>query len=158
MKAKVTNKRKLIPLLAIFMISGLIYVMLEILWRGYSHWTMFVCAGVCGIVMMGINDGLLKFDTDFRIQVVVSAFLCTTAELIFGLIFNSDFTIWDYRDMIGTIHCLNDQINIFFILIWGIISVFGLPFLDWMQWKLGLGPRPYYRIGDRKIYLWRRRS
>lgn len=155
---KRTNKRKLIPLLIIFITSGLTYVMLEILWRGYSHWTMFVCAGVCGLVMAGINDNLLSFDTDFRIQVVVSALLCTAAELIFGLIFNSDFTIWDYRNMVGTIHCLNDQINIFFILIWGAISVFGLPFLDWMQWKLGLGPRPYYRIGDRYIYPWRRRS
>lgn len=158
MKAKIVNKKKLIPLLIIFITSGLIYTVLEMLWRGYSHWTMFICAGVCGIVMMGINDGLLKFDTDFRVQVLVSALLCTAAELIFGLIFNSDFTIWDYRDMIGTIHFLNDQINIFFILIWGIISVFGLPFLDWMQWRLGLGPRPYYKIGDRYIYPWRGRS
>ena len=76
MKAKIVNKKKLIPLLIIFITSGLIYTVLEMLWRGYSHWTMFICAGVCGIVMMGINDGLLKFDTDFRVQVFFFFFLC----------------------------------------------------------------------------------
>lgn len=145
--------KKTFPYSIIFLISGIIYVVLEILWRGHSHWTMFVCAGLCGLVMAGINNNLLEFDTDFRIQVVVSALCCSMAEFLFGLAFNQDFTIWDYRDTWGTLHFLGDQVNILFFGIWILISIFALPFLDWLQWKMGLEKKPYYRIGKRIYYL-----
>lgn len=146
------NKKIVIPYMAIFIISGLIYVGLELLWRGRSHWTMFLCAGLCGLVMANINNNWLEFDTDFRIQVCASALLCSTFEFLFGIIFNGDFSIWDYRGLWGTIHILNDQVNILFLGVWLLISCFGLPFLDWMQWKLGLAREPYYRIGQKYIY------
>lgn len=148
------NKKILIPYTIIFIVSGFIYTALELLWRGYTHWTMFVCAGFCGLAMANINNNWLEFDTDFRIQVVASALVCTVMEFIFGIIFNGDFTIWDYRGLWGTIHWLGDQVNVLFFGIWMIISLFGLPFLDWMQWKLGLEEKPYYRIGDRYFYSW----
>lgn len=148
------NKKMLIPYSIIFTISGLIYIMLELAWRGRTHWTMFVCAGLCGLVMANVNNNLLKFDTDFRIQVLVSALCCTTFEFLFGIIFNGDFSIWDYRNTWGTIHVLDDQINILFFGIWIIISVFGLPFLDWLQWKLNLEEKPYYRIGQKYFCPW----
>ena len=128
--------------------------MLELLWRGRSHWTMFVCAGLCGLVMANVNNNLLKFETDFRIQVIVSTLCCSAFEFLFGLIFNGDFTIWDYRGMWGTIHWLGDQVNLLFFGVWILISIFALPFLDWMQWKLGLEEKPYYRIGRKYFYPW----
>lgn len=148
------NKKILIPYTIIFIISGFIYTALELLWRGYTHWTMFVCAGFCGLAMANINNNWLKFDTDFRIQIVASALVCTLMEFIFGMIFNGDFTIWDYRGLWGTIHWLGDQVNILFFGVWILISLFSLPFLDWMQWKLGLEEKPYYRIGGRYFYPW----
>ena len=148
------TKKKIISLFIMFNISGLIYILLELLWRGRSHWTMFICAGLCGLVMANVNNNLLKFDTDFRIQVLVSALCCSMFEFLFGIIFNGDFTIWDYRGMWGTIHWLGDQVNILFFGVWILISIFALPFLDWMQWKLGLEERPYYRIGQRYFYPW----
>ena len=147
-------KKFIIPYGIIFIISGLIYICLELLWRGHSHWTMFLCAGLCGLVMANINNNLLTFETDSRKQVLVSALCCTICEFLFGIIFNGDFTIWDYRNTWGTIHCLGDQVNILFFGIWILISIFGLPFLDWMQWKLGLENKPYYKIGQKYIYPW----
>lgn len=148
------NKKILIPYTIIFIVSGFIYTALELLWRGYTHWTMFVCAGLCGLAMANINNNWLEFDTDFRIQIIASALVCTAMEFIFGIIFNGDFTIWDYRGLWGTIHWLGDQVNILFFGVWMLISLFSLPFLDWMQWKLGLEEKPYYRIGDRYFYPW----
>lgn len=29
-----------------------------------------------------------------------------------------------------------------------------IPFLDWMQWKLDLENKPYYRIGQNYFYPW----
>lgn len=148
------DKKILIPYTVIFLVSGFIYTALELLWRGYTHWTMFVCAGLCGLAMANINNNWLEFDTDFRIQVVASALVCTLMEFIFGIIFNGDFTIWDYRGLWGTIHWLGDQVNVLFFGAWVVISLFGLPLLDWMQWKLGLAEKPYYRIGRRIIRPW----
>lgn len=144
-------KKIIIPYSIIFIISGLIYILLELLWRGRSHWTMFICAGLCGLVIANVNNNLLSFETDFRIQVVVSALCCTGFEFLFGLIFNGNFTIWDYRGIWGTIHWLGDQVNILFFGVWLLISLFALPFLDWMQWKLGIEQKPYYKIGKYKI-------
>ena len=146
------NAKKFIPLFVIFNISGFIYIILELLWRGYSHWTMYLCAGLCGLVMAAINDNWFKMDTDFRFQVLASAVSCTIMEFFFGIVFNGDFSIWDYRGLWGTIHFLGDQVNILFFGMWMLISIFALPFLDWMQWKLGIGQRPYYRIGR---WYWR---
>lgn len=152
------NKKIIIPYLTIFIISGLIYIILELLWRGHTHWTMFLCAGLCGLVMANINNNLLEFDTDFLEQVFCSALCCTTFEFLFGIIFNGDFSIWDYRGLWGTIHALGDQVNILFFGIWIIISFFSLPFLDWLQWKLGLAEKPYYRIGWKYFYPWERKE
>lgn len=146
--------KRLIPLLIIFNVSGIIYVCLEILWRGYSHWTMYLCAGICGLIMAAINDNWFSFETDFRIQVLASAISCTIMEFFFGITFNGDFSIWDYRGVWGTLHILGDQVNILFIGMWVIISLFALPFLDWMEWKLGLEEKPYYRIGRRYVRPW----
>ena len=151
-------KQKIIPYGSIFIISGLIYTMLELMWRGRTHWTMFLCAGLCGLVMANVNNNLLEFDTDFLKQVVVSALCCTGFEFLFGIMFNRDFSIWDYRELWGTIHILGDQVNILFFGIWIIISVFSLPFLDWLQWKLGLAEKPYYKIGNRYFYPWGRKE
>ena len=150
--------KKVIPYGVIFVTSGLIYIMLELLWRGRTHWTMFLCAGLCGLVMANINNNWLEFDTDFRIQVFVSALMCSTFEFFFGIIFNGDFSIWDYRGMWGTIHALGDQVNVIFFGIWIIISVFGLPLLDWIQWKLEVAEEPYYRIGRREFRPWERKE
>lgn len=151
-------EKKIIPYGVIFVTSGLIYIVLELLWRGRTHWTMFLCAGLCGLVMANINNNWLEFDTDFRIQVFVSALMCSTSEFFFGIMFNGDFSIWDYRGMWGTIHALGDQVNIIFFGIWIIISVFGLPLLDWIQWKLEVAEEPYYRIGRWFIRPWERKE
>lgn len=38
---------RVIKPLVLFGIGGLIYVMIEVIWRGYSHWTMFLLGGLC---------------------------------------------------------------------------------------------------------------
>ena len=146
--------KKISPLTTIFCISGFIYTMLELLWRGRTHWTMFICAGLCGLVMAAVNDNLFEFETDYRLQVFTAALMCSIMEFFFGIIFNGDFTIWDYRGLWGTLHIFGDQVNVLFFGVWIVISFFALPFLDWMQWKLGLEDKPYYRIGYHYWYPW----
>ena len=34
--------------LFLFDVGGLLYVLIELIWRGHSHWTMFILGGLCG--------------------------------------------------------------------------------------------------------------
>ena len=144
----------LISFLFIYTFSGLTYYLVEIVYRGYSHWTMFVCAGVCGLGLAMVNDGGYRFETDYRIQVTTGAALCTFLEFIVGKLFNSNYDIWDYRGMFGTLKIFDDQVNLLFVGVWIIITAIAIPMPDLIQWQLGVGQMPYYKIGKKYIYLW----
>ena len=144
----------LISFLFIYTLSGLMFYLAEILYRGYSHWTIFVCAGICGLGLALINDGGYRFETDYRIQIMSGAALCTFLSFIVGKLFNGNYEIWDFRGMIGTLRIFDNQVNLFFVGLWIIIAVIAIPILDFVQWQLGVGNKPYYRIGKKYFYPW----
>jgi len=39
----------------LFCVSGLIYITIELLWRGFSHWAMFIVAGLASIPIGLLN-------------------------------------------------------------------------------------------------------
>ena len=148
--------KQLSKILAIGTFSGLVYVSLELLYRQTSDITMFFLAFMVGIILTFINDEIIEYTTPFEFQVLAGTLVSTCFEFIFGMLFNQDYHIWDYRALSGSF--LFDQVNIFFIGAWALICVFGIPLLDTIQWKLGLGPAPYYCFlltGDKKYYLFK---
>ena len=40
----------------LFISFGLMYMGLEILWRGYTHWTMGIAGGICGVIVGYFNE------------------------------------------------------------------------------------------------------
>ena len=40
----------------LFLIYGFMYYLIEVLYRGYSHWSMFILGGVCGVVIGLLNE------------------------------------------------------------------------------------------------------
>jgi hypothetical protein len=71
-----------------------------------------------------------------------------------GKLFNGNYEIWDYRGMIGTLRIFDNQVNLFFVGLWIIIAAIAIPILDFIQWQLGVGNKPYYRIGKKYFYPW----
>ena len=47
---------KLLKYLALGTLGGMIYVLIELMWRGYSHWSMFLLGGICFIALGLINE------------------------------------------------------------------------------------------------------
>ena len=47
--------KKLLQHIPIAVIGGLMYMGIEILWRGHTHWTMGVLGGLC-FVLIGLLD------------------------------------------------------------------------------------------------------
>ena len=83
----------------LFTVGGGIYVALELLWRGRSHWTMFCLGGGCFLAIGELGKGLRGVPRPVR--AVLGSGVCTLGELVTGLAFNRDFGIWDYRMLPG---------------------------------------------------------
>lgn len=139
-------KTRLLKMISIGTFGGLLYVLLEYLWRGYSHPTMFLLAFFVSQILMILNDTILPKDTYYEVQVLMGTFYCCVFEHVFGVIFNSNYTIWDYRSLPFTLHWTNDQVNLMFCLLWLFICMWGIPLMDFIQWKTGLGDKPRYRF------------
>ncbi len=83
----------------IFLFGGVIYSIIEVVTRGYTHWSMTLTAGIALSIMYHRysthpDDGLLK-------KCLFGAVTITFCELISGIILNIilGWNVWDYSDM-----------------------------------------------------------
>ena len=74
--------------LIIFGIGGLLYYLVEILYRGYSHYTMIILGGLCFMVIGSLNENIFKWDMSIISQMFLSSIFISVLELIFGYILN----------------------------------------------------------------------
>ena len=81
----------------LFTAGGGTYVALALLYRGRSHWTMFALSGGCFLAIGQLGRKMPGMNPVLR--AVLGSGICTAGELLTGLIFNSGYTIWDYRDL-----------------------------------------------------------
>lgn len=82
-------------------IGGLVYMGIEILWRGHTHWSMGVLGGLC-FVFIGLLDEWFEHPP-LLLQMLQGAAIVTALELITGIIVNLHlgWDVWDYSDMPG---------------------------------------------------------
>ena len=97
----------------LFTVGGGLYVSLELLWRGRSHWTMFMLGGGCFLAIGELGKALNRVPRAAR--AAVGSGVCTIGELLTGLTFNRDYSIWDYRELPGN---FRGQICLPFSLLW----------------------------------------
>ena len=116
MKMKLNNTIKNI---IIFLIFGISYYLLEILWRGYSHWTMIVVGGLCGLLIGLINEITPKMNT--VLQMLLGSIIVTIIEFVTGYIINIklDLNIWDYSNLKFNIL---GQVSLLFSILWFFLS------------------------------------
>ena len=81
----------------IYAAGGLLYGLIEILWRGWTHWSMVLCGGLCFLVMYLISGLPLCL---MKKCVLSSAAICT-AEFYTGCLVNLrlGWNVWDYSHM-----------------------------------------------------------
>ena len=84
---------------AIFLTGGSAYVGLELLWRGYSHGSMFAAGGLC-LLLIG-HLGEVKPRLPLPLRILAGAAIITMVELGTGLLVNRDYRGWDYRHQPG---------------------------------------------------------
>ncbi len=132
--------------------SGYVYVCLELLWRGYSDISMMFCASICAIPMIVLNN-FLTYEADFLLQIIDCTFFATACEWITGLIVNTDYRIWDYREIWG--HSPDGQVCIPYMFLWALIAVVIIPLMDYIDWKVfdyKKDTPPYYKVFGKVIF------
>lgn len=92
-------RRLTIAAICAFFIGGFGYYSIEVLYRGFSHVTMWFCGAICllGIFMIEWQ----KHDAPILKRALYSALFITATEFVFGLVFNLwlGLGVWDYSDM-----------------------------------------------------------
>lgn len=86
--------------LTVFSFGGLAYGLLEIIWRGQTHISMFFVGGLC-FLLITLIDGAELFSGAILLEAPVCAFTVTAIELVSGLIVNvgMDLSVWDYSSL-----------------------------------------------------------
>jgi len=72
------------------------YMVIEILWRGYSHWTMALTGGVCFFIIY-MNEELFFYAPLWK-RCLVGSLAVTLIELVEGFFVNIllGWAVWDY--------------------------------------------------------------
>ena len=128
----------------LFCIGAVVYALIEILWRGYTHWTMAVLGGSLFLLIGGINNWL-PWDMPLCLQAIIGSLMVTGAEFIAGLILNIwlELGIWDYSQMPFNIL---GQICPQFMAAWAGLSVVAILLDDYVRYIVFGEEKPHYKL------------
>ena len=87
----------------VFFIGGLSYGLVEILYRGYTHWSMVLTGGAVILTFYYLMP--LLFQLPLWLSALLGATIITIYEFAMGCVVNLWFKmgVWDYSDLPGNI-------------------------------------------------------
>ncbi|CAK7017163.1 hypothetical protein ACF3M2_16030 [Tissierella carlieri] len=137
--------KQLIKYLILFIIGGISYFFIEILWRGYSHMTMLILGGLCFILVGLIGEHYFTFNKSLLLQQVISCLIITVLELVFGLILNlgMGLDIWDYSNLKFN---FMGQICLKYSILWFFLSLPTIILYDYIRYWIFGEEKPYYKF------------
>lgn len=133
----------------LFLIGGLIYMGIELLWRQRTHWTMGIVGGIC-FVEIGLINEIISWDLPLIKQALIGASLVTINEFIAGVIINIwlGWNVWDYSQLPFNIL---GQVCLPFFFLWILVSVIAIILDDYLRYRFFDEEWPTYFIG-RKVF------
>ena len=137
-KLKITTKYSFLGV-----IGSIVYMSLEVLWRGHTHWTMGVLGGIC-FICLGLINEILSWETPLVLQMLIGGTIITVLEFITGCIVNLwlGWNVWDYSELP---YNLLGQISLFSSIGWVGLSLVGIILDDFIRWKFFDEEKPHYR-------------
>ena len=111
----------------LFIIGGIGYSLIEILWRGYTHPSMGVLGGICLIAIWFINY-YLRNEARF-IRAFFCALIITLLEFMSGVLLNIvlKLDVWDYYQ---TPFNIIGQVCLPYSFLWFLLSYFVIYIMD----------------------------
>lgn len=115
--------------MTLFSIGGGAYVGLELLYRGFSHISMFAAGGLCFLLIGQLRRAPMSRPA----RVGCGTGIITAVELATGLLFNRDYQVWDYRSQPGN---FLGQVCPQFMALWVPLTVAALALYGWVEPKV----------------------
>lgn len=124
--------------------GGLVYNCVELLWRGWTHWSMTLCGGLCFIVY-GLQNEYVNWEMPLCSQLVIGATLTTGIEFIFGYIVNIllNLHVWDYSN---TPYNFMGQICLVMWFAWVALGIVAIPVDDYIRYFIFHEEKPRYNL------------
>lgn len=125
-------------------VGGLLYILIELIWRGRSHWTMFLLGGIC-FIYLGLINEVLPWSMPLWQQILIGAIGITILEFVTGCIVNLwlGWGVWDYSGLPGN---LLGQICPQYFVLWLPVALAGIVLDDWIRYRKFGEERPHYRL------------
>lgn len=136
--------KKILKMLVLSLIGGISYMLVEIAYRGHTHWTMLIVGGVC-FVLIGAQNELYTWEMPLVLQCIVGSLIVTTTEFLSGCIINIKlgWGVWDYS---GLPCNLFGQICLLFSCLWVLLSVPAIILDDYLRYWLFGAEKPRYKL------------
>ena len=135
---------KLSKYIFLWAMGGCLYYSFELIFRGFSHWTMFVLGGSC-FLFIYIQGKIVKWKDSVFIQVIRCIIFVTSMEFITGIIVNKwlDLNVWDYSRLPFQ---LFGQICLPFMIIFSGLCVLGILISSQLAHWFYKEEKPHYHI------------
>ncbi len=106
----------------VLMLGAIMYGLIEIVWRGYTHWSMVITGGICFLLVYRIA----MLDSSLLLRSFAGAAVITAIEFAVGVTVNIVFKldVWDYSDMPLN---LFGQICPLYSLFWFLLCLIAIP-------------------------------
>lgn len=137
------NKNAL-KMVVLLLFGSMTYFCIEILWRGYSHISMFFVGGICFIGIGAINE-YFPWTLGIVQQAILGASFVTIMELVSGYVLNIklNLNVWDYSDVAFNIM---GQICLPYFFAWIALSAIAIIVDDYLRYWLFDEEKPYYQL------------
>lgn len=112
--------------LILISIMGILYFIIEIAYDGDSSYLMMICGGLSGFIG-GLLNQFYNFKMKIWLQSIIITIVILALEFTFGVFFNADYSIWDYRNLPFNV---SGQICLYFGLIWFVLFS---PLIIWLD-------------------------
>lgn len=125
----------------IFYIGGMFYCTVELLWRQWTHGSMFLLGGLCFYLVGGLDK---RFRMPVLAQMLLGALIVTFFEFWTGILVNRvmHLNVWDYSHVPMN---FMGQICVPFTLLWFPLSGIGIFCEDYLRHALFHEPLPAFR-------------
>ena len=128
----------------LYVIGGIIYYLIEIAWRGHSHWTMCLLGGFC-FLCIGLINEFFTWEIKIWKQAIYGTALITVLEFFSGCIINIwlGWNVWDYSNVPFNVL---GQICLPYIILWFPLTIVGIVLDDYLRYWLFNEEKPHYKI------------
>ena len=138
------NLNNILKYFTLFIIGGISYYFIEIIYRGYSHFSMIIVGGICFVLIGALNEFSNK-EVPLLLQMIIAVLIVDTIELISGIIINKVLllNVWDYSNLRFN---LLGQISLRSSIAWFFLSLLAIYMDDLLRYLLFSEQIPKYKF------------